>query len=151
MVVNGEAASSEETEEYIGGWGVETAVWRFEALQGEQVLRTVTISPVEKIHLEGICDTDVLVDGDTWDMATIRLRAVDQNGNLAPYAHDVLRFETEGCIELVGPALAALEGGLSGCYVRTTGEEGTGSLTVYRGEEREMAFAFDVKAHRDRF
>ena len=150
MDVNGEASSQEETDEYMGSWGVETAVWRFQALRGDQVIRTVTISPVEKIHLEGICDTDVLTDDDTWDMATIRLRAVDQNGNLAPYAHDVLRFETEGCIELEGPALAALEGGMSGCYVRTRGEEGTGSLTVYRGEEKELIFAFDVKAHRDK-
>ena len=128
---------------------METAVWRFEALRGEQVIRTVTVSPVEKIHMEGACDTAVLVDGDTWDMATIRLRAVDQNGNLAPYAHDVLRFEAEGCVELEGPALVALEGGMSGCYVRTTGEEGTGRLTVYRGGEKEMTFTFDVKAHGD--
>lgn len=149
MAASGEAVSQGATDEGMGGWGVETAVWRFEALRGEQVIRTVTVSPVEEIHLEGACDTAVLVDGDTWDMATIRLRAVDQNGNLAPYAHDVLRFEAEGCVELEGPALVALEGGMSGCYVRTTGEEGTGRLTVYRGGEKELTFTFDVKAHGD--
>ena len=145
-----EETALQEEEKYMGSWGEETAVWKFEALQGDQVTRTVTVSPVEQIHLEGICDTDVLVDGDTWDMATVRLRAVDQNGNLVPYAHDVLRFETEGCIAICGPAAIALEGGMTGCYIRTTGEEGEGRLCVYRGEEKELTCTFSVKAYRDR-
>lgn len=147
--VEKEETALQEEEKYMGSWGEETAVWKFEALQGDQVTRTVTVSPVEQIHLEGICDTDVLVDGDTWDMATVRLRAVDQNGNLVPYAHDVLRFETEGCIAICGPAAIALEGGMTGCYIRTIGEEGEGRLCVYRGEEKELTCTFSVKAYRD--
>ena len=143
--VEKEETALQEEEKYMGSWGEETAVWKFEALQGDQVTRTVTVSPVEQIHLEGICDTDVLVDGDTWDMATVRLRAVDQNGNLVPYAHDVLRFEAEGCVELEGPALVALEGGMSGCYVRTTGQAGRGRLFIRMEDMDEKMLEFNVE------
>lgn len=145
-----ETKKAEKKEETIAGsWGEETADWRFEAWREDKVIDTVTVTPVERIHLEGICDTDTLADTDTWDMATVRLRAADQNGNTAPYANDVLQFETEGCIEVHGPSCTALEGGMSGCYVRTTGETGKGTLTVLRGGEKELIFTFSVTARKD--
>lgn len=136
-------------EPQMGSWGQESAVWKFEAVRGGEVVDTVTVGPVEEIHLEALCDTLELVEGKTWDMATIRLRAADQYGNTAPYAHDVLRFETEGCIRVWGPACSALEGGMGGCYVRTTGEEGTGILHIYRGEEKEMTLRFTVNVQKE--
>lgn len=140
----------EHEERYMGTWGGEAAEWKFQALRKDQEICAVTISPVEEIHLEGVCDTEELLDGDTWDMATVRLRAVDQNGNQVHYANDVLHFAAEGCVEVHGPSFTALEGGMSGCYVRTRGEAGTGTLTVYRGEAPELTFRFSVKARADR-
>lgn len=145
-VIHPEEKQEPEEDPGMGSWGEETAVWRFEAVKDGQIVRTVTIAPAEEIHLEGICDTDILEDVDTWDMATIRLRAADQNGNTAVYCNDVLQFETEGAVQLYGPSATALEGGMSGCYVRTFGESGEGFLHILRNGQRELTFGFRVKA-----
>ena len=64
----------------------------------------MTVSPAEKLHLEIKADMKIfdgadicqMYEDETWDMVTLRIRALDQNGNLAPYCNDVLHFEAEG-------------------------------------------------------
>ena len=63
-------------------------------------------------------------------MAAIRVRILDSNDNTAVYAQLPVSFRTEGELELVGPGIAAAEGGMTGTYVRTTGRAGSGTLTV---------------------
>ena len=140
------AGGTKAETQYMGSWGEETASWTFEAVKDGKPMASVTVEPVERIHLEALCDTDTLVDGDTWDMATIRLRAADQNGNTAVYANDVLHFAAEGAVQVEGPDFMALEGGMGGCYVRTTGMEGEGKLHIYRGREEEIVLTFRVQA-----
>ena len=140
------AGGTKAETQYMGSWGEETASWTFEAVKDGKPMASVTVEPVERIHLEALCDTDMLVDGDTWDMATIRLRAADQNGNTAVYANDVLHFAAEGAVQVEGPDFMALEGGMGGCYVRTTGMEGEGKLHIYRGREEEIVLTFRVQA-----
>jgi beta-galactosidase len=39
-------------------------------------------------------------------------------------------LEAQGEIELVGPSVVSLQGGMTGTYVRTTGNSGSGKLLV---------------------
>jgi beta-galactosidase len=63
-------------------------------------------------------------------MAAVRVRIVDGNGNIAPYAQLPVKFTVEGPLELVGPDMAATEGGMSGTYVKTDFHKGRAKLTV---------------------
>ena len=63
-------------------------------------------------------------------MIALRVRVLDENGNLAPYAQLPLRFETQGPVRLVGPNVATAEGGMGGTYLRTVGASGNAVCTV---------------------
>ena len=63
-------------------------------------------------------------------MAAVRIRVLDEFGNVAPYAQLPLMLDLEGAAQLVGPRVVAAEGGMTGTYIRTTGGEGSAVLTV---------------------
>ena len=82
------------------------------------------------VHLEILADHTALRETHTYDVACIRFRAVDENGNLLNYYNDPLVLELEGDAELIGPAVVGLNGGMGGTYVRTVGKGGAvGILT----------------------
>ena len=72
----------------------------------------------------------------------MRIRAVDENGNLLPYSNEAVRLTIEGPIELIGPDIFALRGGMAGFYVKTTGEAGRArvKLSCPRLEDKVIEF-----------
>ena len=58
-----------------------------------------------------IADTYELKEEETYDVATVRIRVVDQNMNLLNYCNEPLRLVTEGPIKLIGPDNISLKGG----------------------------------------
>ena len=72
-----------------------------------------------------------LVEGSTYDVASVRIKVVDQNGNVLPFYNGSLKLETEGPIEVYGPDRADIAGGMGGTYVKTTGETGDALLKVH--------------------
>lgn len=115
---------------YVANWGRRAPRWRFVALRAGKPVAEVVKEPVEAVRLEARPDTCALADGPTWDMATIRLRALDQNGNVLPYFDRAVCLETAGPVELVGPRCITLQGGMGGTYLRTTGAAGDATLTL---------------------
>lgn len=121
---------------YVGGWGGDSTTWKFEAVKNGKVVKTVLKTPNTQLHLEVKTSTTDLWEGDVYDMASFRIRIKDANENPAIYAQIPVQIETTGPIELVGPACVALEGGMSGTYIRTTGKAGEASIT-FRSEQTE--------------
>ena len=78
-------------------------------------------------------------------MAAVRIRVLDDYDNIASYAQLPIEFETEGKIELVGPACVTAEGGMCGCYVKTNGKRGKASLTVSCEGCAPVVLDFSVK------
>lgn len=115
---------------YVGNWGGESTVWRFDAVTGGEVVASVTCCPSTKLHLEAKASHTTLKETATYDMAAVRIRVLDEFGNVAPYAHLPVRLEMEGAARLVGPDAVTAEGGMCGTYVRTIGETGSARLTI---------------------
>ena len=115
---------------YIGDWGGKSTEFRFEAVKDGKVVKTVIKSPSKELRLDIKIDHTDLKEAETYDVAAVRIRAVDQNGNVAPFACEPVMFKTCGPIEIYGPSLASLQGGLGGCYIKTTGKNGKASLTI---------------------
>lgn len=130
---------------YIGGWGEKQICWKFEAVKNGQVIASAVRRPSTTVVLEVKADTHRLIDGPVWDMATIRLSAQDAWGNRLPYCQNGIHLRTEGCIELMGPELIALNGGYGGCYVRSIGCEGTGKLYIQMEGQDEQVVEFAVE------
>ena len=111
---------------YVGNWGGEATVWRFDAIRDNAVVASVTRSPSARLHLEvrvndqaasgtlnracglsGAAAQDrpvlpacgalqdnayLLYESDTFDMALIRVRILDEYGSPAVYADMPVRF-----------------------------------------------------------
>ncbi len=130
---------------YIGNWGGASTVWRFDAVKDGRVIRSVSKCPSSILHIEARPSRTSLVEGDTYDMAAVRLRILDENNNLAVYAQLPAELEAEGCIQIAGPKVVTLEGGMAGTYIKTTGKEGSGRLIIKTAQTRPVEIIYSVR------
>ena len=131
---------------YIGNWGGEATVWRLIAVKDGLVSATYTCSPGTRLHLEVTPSHTALREGDTYDMASLRIRILDENGNVAPYAQLPVHFRLEGAAELIGPAVVTAEGGMTGTYIRTVGRAGEARLTISTAQTEDVTLIFKISA-----
>ena len=130
---------------YVGNWGGEATRWRFDAVQDGNVVRSVTLCPSAKLHLEVKVSRTTLREKDTYDMAAVRVRILDENGTPAPYAQFPVQFAVEGSAALVGPQTAVAEGGMTGTYLRTVGTAGEALLTVSAPQTQPVVLRFTIE------
>lgn len=128
---------------YVGSWGGDSTTWRFEAVDHGKVVKTVIKTPNTDLHLEVKTSNTELKEGDAYDMSSFRLCLKDANDNRAVYAQLPVKISVEGPIEIVGPDAVALEGGMSGTYIRTTGSAGEASITFTTAQTQPVT----VKLH----
>ena len=124
---------------YVGNWGGAATRWRFDAKNGDTVVKSVTLCPSHRLHLEVTPSATVLQEGDTYDMAGVRVRILDENGSPGVYAQLPLTFAVTGAAVLVGPAA-----GMGGTYLRTVGQTGRAALTVSAPQCAPVTVEFTV-------
>lgn len=129
---------------YVGNLGSQGTVYRFDAIKDGKVVKTVTKAQMEKISLEIEASHTNLREGVSYDVSAVRIRAVDENGNLLPYSNEAIKLTVEGPIELIGPDMISLRGGMSGFYVKTTGEKGKAKVTVSCPRVEDQTVEFEV-------
>ena len=121
---------------YMGNWGGTVTTYRFEAVKDGRVVKTVEKRPVERVSLDVTISHTELVEGDTYDVSAVRIRALSQDGAVLPYYQEPLRLSVNGPAELIGPDVISPRGGMCGTFVKTTGEAGDAVLTIAcRGAE----------------
>ena len=129
---------------YVSNWGSAHTEYRFDAIKDGSVAKSVTKTAATSISLDVRVDHTYLADGDTYDAAAIRVRAVDQCGNVLPYMMESVALAVEGPIAVIGPDRVQLRGGMGGTYIRTAGEAGKASLTLTLGGAAPVRIEFDV-------
>lgn len=120
---------------YIGDWGGKSTGFRFIGIKDGKEVITVVKAPCTGMDLQIDVSSYELKEQSTYDVACVRIKVVDQNGNVLPFYNRSLKAETSGPIEIIGPDLIDINGGMGGLYVRTTGETGNASLKVYFNNE----------------
>lgn len=134
--------------EYVSNWGGEATRWRFEAKRGGKTVASVTRAPGSCLHLEVRPSHTALCEGASYDMASVRIRVLDEYGNPAPYAQLPVRFTLTGAAALACPETVCAEGGMCGAYVRTTGRNGTAQLIIETDQTEPVTVAFTITAAR---
>ncbi len=129
---------------YVGNWGGEATQWRLDAMKDGEVVASITCCPSAKLHLEVSVSSTELKEGNTYDMAAVRIRVLDEYGNVAPYAQLPVKFTLEGAAQLVGPEVVCAEGGMTGTYIKTTGTSGAAKLTVSTDQTESAEVIFTV-------
>ena len=130
---------------YVGDWGGSVTTYRFEAIRDKQVVKTVCKEPMKQVHLSIQADHTRLKESISYDVSAVRIKAVDENGNILHYYNDPVHFEVEGPIEIIGPDIVAFSGGMTGTYIKSTGKAGRGILRICSGREQtELIYEVEV-------
>ncbi|MBQ2184795.1 MAG: glycoside hydrolase family 2 protein, partial [Lachnospiraceae bacterium] len=115
---------------YVGDWGGSATTYRFEAVKDGKVVKEIRKAPMTKVNFEIKADRTDLKEDNTYDVSCIRIRAVDENGNLLNYFNDPVILSIEGDAAIIGPEVISLSGGMGGTYVKSIGKAGKAKLTV---------------------
>ncbi|MEG1410618.1 MAG: glycoside hydrolase family 2 TIM barrel-domain containing protein [Terrisporobacter sp.] len=129
---------------YIGNWGDKITTYRFEGIKDDKVVKVVEKKPGISVNLKVDVDKNDLIEENTYDVASIRIKAVDENGNLLRFYQEPLLLEVEGNIELIGPKLLPLRGGMSGTYIKTVGKQGEGTLKIHSDRCETIIINFKI-------
>lgn len=129
---------------YIGDWGGTATIYRFDAIKDGKVVKSVTKEPVREIRLEAEADHTILTEQHSYDVALVRIRAVDDHGNVLPFYQEPVRLIAEGDISIIGPDTIALQGGMGGTYVKSTGRSGWGALLLQSQTAGEIRIPFQI-------
>ena len=117
-------------QKYVGNWGAKSTVYRFEAIKDGEIVKTVTKTTMSKCKLEVTASRTKLEERETYDVAAIRVRVTDEYGNVQPFFNTDLEINLRGPIELIGPKMVHIDGGMGGTYVKSIGELGTADIEI---------------------
>ena len=129
---------------YVGNWGGQATRWRFAAKKDGVTVAERTCCPGKTLHLEVKVSKTALSEGDRYDMAAVRIRILDEFENPAVYAQLPVSLHAEGEIALAGPTIVTAEGGMCGCYVKTTGRTGRGTLRIRTAQTEDVEIEFTI-------
>ena len=129
---------------YVGNLGSQGTVYRFDAIKDGKVVKTVTKTQMNRLGLEINVSHTNLHEGTSYDVAVVRIRAVDENGNLLPYSNDAIKVSAEGPVEFIGPDIFSLRGGMAGFYVKTTGEKGRAKVKISCPRVEDEVIEFEI-------
>ena len=129
---------------YVGDWGGKSTVYRFEAIKNGKIVKTVTKTPMSKMQLEIDASNTVLSEKTSYDVAVIRIRAIDENGNLLPYCNEAIKASVEGPLEIIGPDIISLRGGMTAFYVKTVREKGKAKFKISSPYLEDKTVEFDI-------
>lgn len=129
---------------YIGDWGGAATSYRFEAVKNGKVVKEIVKEPAVFLHLDAETDHKELMEKTTYDVAAIRIRMLDEHENQMYFYNEPVLLETEGPIELIGPPVISLQGGMGGTYIRTTGETGDAIVRIRTMQTEEVTIDFHI-------
>ena len=129
---------------HVGNLGSQGTVYRFDAIKDGKVVKTVTKTQMNNISLKIDVSHTNLHEDNSYDVAVVRIRAVDENGNLLPYSNEAIRLTAEGQVEIIGPDMFSLRGGIAGFYVKTIGEKGKGKVIISCPRVEDKIIDFEI-------
>ncbi len=131
---------------YVGDWGGQSTTYKFEAYKDGRIVKELTLAPMTRHELKLTASHTELKEKETYDVAAVRIVDRDENGNQLFFSNDPISLSTIGPIEIIGPTIISLQGGMGGTYVRTTGKAGDAKLiiTPQFGKSKEIRFNVTV-------
>ena len=129
---------------HVGNLGSQGTVYRFDAIKDGKVVKTVTKTQMNEMSLKIEVSHTKLHEDNSYDVAVVRIHAVDENGNLLPYSNEAIKLTLEGPIEFIGPDIISLRGGMAGLYVKTTGAKGKANVRISCPRVEDKIIEFEV-------
>ena len=115
---------------YVGAWGGMAKTYKFVGYKDGSKVKEVELGPSNEFDLEVIPSKLVLENKDTYDTIKINLRHIDSHNSLMQYSQRIIKVETSGPIQLVGPNLQTLVGGQLTLYINSLNMSGDASVKI---------------------
>ena len=113
---------------YIANWGSLSFLYTIKGFHPKAEL-TRKLGSYKNYTIEVDMEhTDIYIE-DTFDVSRIEIQAIDDLGNLKPYAFDVISIQTNSVLEVIGETNVSLIGGKRTIWVRTK-QKGIGLIQI---------------------
>lgn len=129
---------------YAGDWGGVSTVYRFDAIKDGKVVKSVTKAPMNEGGLRVNVYKTTLTERESYDVTALRINAVDEYGNTLHFSSEPIKVSVNGPVEIIGPDIISLKGGMGGLYIKTTGKAGTAAVTLTSATLGELTIPFAV-------
>ena len=86
-----------------------------------------------------------LEDKDSYDVAAVRMEAVDEYGNRLRYFNEPIMLKATGGVDIIGPAIISLKGGIGGTYVKTNRSSNEGMLIICAEQIGNAQISFTIE------
>ncbi|MCQ2516938.1 MAG: glycoside hydrolase family 2 protein [Saccharofermentans sp.] len=133
-------------DKYVGNWGGESTIYKFEAIKNGKVVKTRLIKPMTEVRIVAEADHQVLSEKTSYDVALVRIKATDEMGNILPFFGNPISLRVEGQAELIGPSVVNLQGGMGGTYIKTIGKTGKAKLIISSSSAQEISLVFEINS-----
>ncbi len=133
---------------YIGDWGGSSKGYRFEAIKDGKVVKTIVKQPMTKRHLQVTKSADCLTETRTYDVCELRIQMQDENNNTLYFCNDPIVVKTEGPVEVIGPGVVGLQGGMTGVYLKSLGTEGIAKVIISAEDAEDVILEIPVNIRR---
>ena len=130
---------------YAGDWGGVSTVYRFDAIKDGKVVKSVTKAPMNEGGLRVNVYKTTLTERESYDVTALRINAVDEYGNTLYFSSETIKASVNGPVEIIGPDIISLKGGMGGLYIKTTGKAGTAAVTLTSATLGELTIPILVK------
>ena len=129
---------------HVGSWGGMAKTYTFKGYKDNKLVVTKKVGPSKAFELETSVTKNVFENKETYDVARIQLKYVDENGSLMQYANRVVEIESYGPIKVLGDKYQSLIGGQLSLYVLSQNKSGKAKVTI-RIDKQEKTIEFEVK------
>lgn len=104
--------------------------YKFEGIKDGKIKITHTIRPDNRKYLKVDVSALNLIERHCYDVIQIRITVTNGCGEvLSDFAEPII-VNTHGPIEVIGPAIIPIRGGMAGTYVKSIGVEGEADITI---------------------
>ncbi|GGB18740.1 glycoside hydrolase family 2 protein [Agarivorans gilvus] len=127
----------------LGDWGYAWNDLRIRGYIGEQMVEELWLAAStlpSRLLVEAQTQTLLAKQG---DVSRVTIQALDQNGLLLPYFKDVLSLETSANLQVLGPKVLSIDGGVAALWVRAY-EEGEAFLKIHSQTFAEQQLMFQI-------
>ena len=115
---------------YIGAWGGKAKTYKIKGYKNGEVVKEIELGPSNAFKVDALLNKNELINEDTYDTLTIKLRHVDEHGSLLHYSNRIVHIEVTGPLSLVGPKEQVLLGGQLTLYFNSKNEKGEGKIKL---------------------
>jgi beta-galactosidase len=122
---------------YVANWGSKSIQYTFKGyINDNLVIESVKGNDFQK-NIRIQADSYDLYIGDTYDVCRITIEAVNEHQHRLIYAQDAFEVITDDFVEVIGPKMISLIGGIRSFWVKTRNKQGNSYVTIKHPSHHE--------------